>query len=323
MGSLHAHERYYSECGKLDFEMSKSILLREATASTPVKKGNRWRVIAARPGQGSSGFWSEDVLREQGPKAFLPNAQSFINHDIDRNPKDLIGTFPEGLYWSEEDKALVGDLQVFSHWADFVEEIAPHVGMSLYARGELDEDGNVVTIFPHRQNGVDLVSQPGLEGSRIAEQLLESARSAESKEPSVNAAQEGKENMELEKKVDALADTVSKLAESINTLVSEKQIQAAEAAQVKADETVVAERVAAFAESVQAIDATEGLLPSQRATLLEAAKEGADIAPLIESAKKLADEAREAFTATEDAGAAGRFLGESAVKDATELGKVL
>lgn len=303
--------------------MSNPILLREATTSTPVKKGNRWRVIAARPGQGSSGYWSEDVLREQGPSAFLPNAQSFINHEIDRNPKDLIGTFPEGLFFDEDEKALVGDLQVFPHWAEFVETVAPHVGMSLYAQGELDEDGNVVTIFPHRQNGVDLVSQAGLEGSKIAEQLLESARALDSEEPGVNAAQEGKENMELEKKVDALADTVSKLAESINTLVSEKQTQVAEAAQVTADETVVAERVAAFAESVQAIDATEGLLPSQRASLLEAAKEGADIAPLIESAKKLADEAKEAFHVTEDAGTAGRFLGESSVTDATELGKVL
>lgn len=322
MGFLYARERYYPRCGNIDYDMSDRILLTESTQEAPVKKGSKWRVICARPGQGTSGYYSPEVLREHANVAVPAGAQSYIQHDPSRNVKDMIGVFPSGGFWDEEEQAIVADLEVFTHWKDFVNEVGPHVGMSLYAQGEKDEDGNVTAFFEHDYNGVDLVGRPGLRGSGLKE-LLESARSAESNEPSVNAAQEGKENMELEKKVDALADTVSKLAESINTLVSEKQTQAAEAAQVKADETVVAERVAAFAESVQAIDATEGLLPSQRATLLEAAKEGADVAPLIESAKKLADEAKEAFTATEDAGTAGRFLGESAVKDATELGKVL
>lgn len=304
--------------------MTKTITLQETTAAPPVKKGNRWRVIAARPGQGSSGFYSEDLLREQGPAAFEKNAQSFINHDVSRNPKDLIGIFPEGFYFDEDEKALVGELQVFSHWVDFVEEVAPHVGMSLFAAGEVDEDGNVVRLIPDRQNGVDLVSRPGLIGSGIAEKLYESAVHASSNEPGVNAAREGKETMELEKQVEELTKTVGDLAEHVKSLVSTQVAEAEQTAQVEADEAAVAEALDAFESRVAAINAEESLLPSQRKALIAEAKRGADVEPLIAEAKAIVEEARAGFAASsEDEGIVhGRVLGESAAKDALELGKV-
>lgn len=300
--------------------MTKTITLQETTAAPPEKKGNRWRVIAARPGQGSSGFYSEELLREQGPAAFEENAQSFINHDVTRNPKDMIGIFPESFYWDEDEKALVGEIEVFSHWADFVEEVAPHVGMSLFAAGEVDEDGNVVKLIPDRQNGVDLVSRPGLIGSGIAEKLYESAHAA-SNEPGVNAAREGKETMELEKQVEELTKTVGDLAEHVKSLVSTQVAEAEQTAQVEADEAAVAEALDAFESRVAAINAEESLLPSQRKALIAEAKRGADVEPLMEAAKAIVEEARTGFAAQEDS-AQGHILGESAVKDALELGKV-
>lgn len=300
--------------------MTKTITLQETTAAPPVKKGNRWRVIAARPGQGSSGFYSEELLREQGPAAFEEYAQSFINHDVTRNPKDMIGVFPESFYWDEDEKALVGELQVFSHWVDFVEEVAPHVGMSLFAAGEVDEDGNVVKLVPDRQNGVDLVSRPGLIGSGIVEKLYESAHAA-SNEPGVNAAREGKETMELEKQVEELTKTVGDLAEHVKSLVSTQVAEAEQTAQVEADEAAVAEALDAFESRVAAINAEESLLPSQRKSLIAEAKRGTDVEPMIAEAKAIVAEARTGFAAQEDS-AQGHILGESAVKDALELGKV-
>lgn len=271
--------------------MTKTITLKETTAAPPVKKGNRWRVIAARPGQGSSGFYSEELLREQGPAAFEKNAQSFINHDVSRNPKDMIGVFPESFYWDEDEKALVGELQVFSHWVDFVEEVAPHVGMSLFAAGEVDDEGNVIALFPDRQNGVDLVARPGLVGSGIAEKLYESAV-ASSNEPDVTSASGRKEEMELEKQVEALADTVSALATQIESLVSAQEKQVEETAQVAADEAAVAEAVEAYSASIKAINEAD-LFETQRNSLYEKAKAGIDVAPLIEEAQSVRKEALE------------------------------
>lgn len=282
--------------------MNERILLKETTPVAPVKKGNRWRVIAARPGQGSSGFYSEDLLREQGPVALAPGAQSFINHDYDRNPKDMIGTFPDGFYWDEDEKALVGELEVFSHWKSFVEEVAPHVGMSLFAAGEVDGDGNVTALFPDRQNGVDLVSRPGLIGSGIAEKLYESAVAA-SDEPGVNAAQERKEMME--KQIEELTALVGTLATKLDSVLSAQVAEAEQSAQVEVDEAAVAEALDAFESRVALINAEETLLPSQRVSLIAEAKRGTDIAPLIESAKAVVKEAAEALGA--DAGTAGRI----------------
>lgn len=282
--------------------MTERILLQETTAVAPVKKGNRWRVIAARPGQGSSGFYSEELLREQGPAAFAPGAQSFINHDHTRNPKDMIGTFPEGFYWDEDEKAIVGELEVFSHWKSFVEEVAPHVGMSLFAAGEVDGDGNVTALFPDRQNGVDLVSRPGLIGSGIAEKLYESAVAA-SDEPGVNAAQERKEMME--KQIEELTALVGTLATKLDSVLSAQVAEAEQSAQVEVNEAAVAEALDAFESRVALINAEETLLPSQRVSLIAEAKRGTDIAPLIESAKAVVKEAAEALGA--DAGTAGRI----------------
>ena len=94
----------------------------EAVSEAPVKKGNgRWLVAIATPGQGSSGHYSEDMLKEYGPVAFPAGAKSFINHEGSRNPKDMIGTYPEGAYWDDSRKQLLGELQTFSHWQAFVE----------------------------------------------------------------------------------------------------------------------------------------------------------------------------------------------------------
>lgn len=267
-----------------------SIELRESVATAPVKKGNRWRTVIATPGQGSSGYYSEEVLKRDAAKIVPAGGQSFINHDASRNPKDLLGVFPEGSYWSDEDNAVVGDLQVFSHWAAFVEEVAPHVGMSLYAMGESDDDGNVTAIVEDRMNGCDLVARPGLIGSGIVEKLYESAIQAGSTKPSTTVVQEdeGDTNMEDVKK--ALAD----LTNLVGTLVAEKETAVAAEAQVTADEMAVAQAIESYSAAVKAVDEAE-LLDVQRAEILEAAKKpGADVTALVESAKKIRDAAIEA-----------------------------
>lgn len=262
--------------------MTKQLHLKESVAEAPVKRGNRWRVIVARPGQGSSGNYSEEMFRRDAHKIIPPGGQAFINHDDTRNPKDMLGTYPGGSFWSEEDKAVVSELEVFSHWKAFVEEVGPHCGISLYALGESDSEGNVTAIIEDRLNGADLVARPGLVGSGLAEKLYESAHRHSEQKPGVTVAQETNGEI-MEEKLDKLIDLMA-------SLVADKKTEDSAKAQVEADEAVAEARVESFAAAVKAVDEAD-LFASQRESILEAAKKGADVSALIEAAKIVKAEA--------------------------------
>ena len=254
----------------------------EAVSEAPVKKGNgRWLVAIATPGQGSSGHYSEDMLKEYGPVAFPAGAKSFINHEGSRNPKDMIGTYPEGAYWDDSRKQLMGELQTFSHWQAFVEEVGPHCGMSIYMAGESDTDGNVTKLLEDRQNGADLVSYPGLEGSGLVEQMLESAAGSET--PPANSAEDTNDGKDATRMTDEqFTELKSMFADAIATKTAEAQVTA----QVEADEAAVAEAVEAFEAASELID-TADLTSAQKKALRAEAKKGSDVAPLIEAAVAL------------------------------------
>lgn len=295
--------------------MTTQIAIRESVTEAPVKKGNRWRVIVARPGKGSSGEYSEDMFRRDAHKIIAPGAQSFINHDDSRNPKDMIGIFPESAYWDDETKAVVAELEVFSHWKEFVEEVGPHCGISLYALGESDEDGNVTAIIEDRLNGADLVARPGLVGSGLAEKLYESAiKQASDEKPGVTSALEERK-LEMDEKD---REAIAALTTAVQALVTDKQAAQAEAAQVAADEKVVEERLDAYDAAVEAIEAAE--LPADAAKSLRAeARKGADVAKLIEFAKTVKDGEADRIAEAADT---SRDFGGRKVENATELGKV-
>lgn len=279
--------------------MNAPIALRESTATAPVRSGNRWRVIVATPGQGSSGYYSEEVLSRDAEKIIAPGGQSFINHDDSRNPKDMIGIYPDGSFWSEEDRAVVAELDIFSHWKQFVEEVGPHCGISLYALGESDGDNNITAIIEDRLNGADLVARPGLLGSGLAEKLYESAISAGDERPVVSSAQENRketENMDLEQ-VGAL---LTALTDKVDSLVASKQVEAEQAAQAEVDAEAIAEAVdkalAAYDERVAAIESAD-ILDHKREALRKLAREGKDIAAPLAEAVEDNIKAREAYAA--------------------------
>lgn len=290
-----------------------AITIRESVTEAPVKKGNRWRVIVARPGVGSSGTYSSEVFKRDAHKIVAPGAQSFINHDDSRNPKDMIGIFPEAAYWDDAEQAVVAELDVFSHWKEFVEEVGPHCGISLYAMGAADEDGNVVEFYEDRANGADLVARPGLIGSGLSAKLYESATKRAVIETSDKSSLDENRKEIMEEKLD-------KLIELMTSMVAEKAAKAEEAAQVEADTRAVEAAVAAYDAAVVQIDAAD-LLPSQVESLRTAAKSGQDVAPLIEAAKKVKEDALAAVQITESA-AAGRDFGTRKFESAIDLGKV-
>lgn len=283
----------------------ETLRIQEAVKEAPVKSGNRWRVIVARPGKGSSGTYSEEVFRRDAGKIIAPGGQAFISHDEDRDPRKMIGTYPEGAFWSEEDKAVVAELDVFTHWSQFVEEVGPHCGMSLYALGEQDSDGNVTAFVEDVYNGADLVSRPGLAGSGIAEKLYEAAINASSANPVTTPVAERKETQMDEDKVKEIVEKA--IADAITPLVSAKETEAKEAAQVEANDEAVKAAVEAYDAKVKAITEAE-LSPAQSDSLREAAKAGAEVAPLIEQAKEIKADIEKSLTESADT-STGRIKG--------------
>ncbi len=150
--------------------------------SAPIKVGNSWRAILITPGKGSSGVYTEKTLRESGPIAFPKGTHSYVDHPSHegevRSPKNLIGVLATDARY-EDGVGLVAEIEVMPHWQEFVEAVAPHTGLSIYAMGDgrYNDDGEVVVeeLIPNVQNSVDLVSYAGRPGSRLADKLYEAA----------------------------------------------------------------------------------------------------------------------------------------------------
>lgn len=263
-------------------------------AVAPVKKGNRWRVKVAQPGQGSSGYYTPEVLREYGPVAIPAGTKAFMGHNEPQNRslRDLVGTYPDGAYWVEEEGALFADLQpATSEWSNVLNELGTLAEASISVAGTKDAQGNVLTLEYSRSNSVDLVPHAGLVGSGLTEQiesLIESARADTINTPGVTPGAGDKE-YKMEEKLD-------KLIGLLESFIADKSATALAEAQAKADadavSAAVSESLSQYDAKVALIEAEKELLPSQRTFLREQAKAGADVAPLIEAAKKVVEEAK-------------------------------
>jgi hypothetical protein len=107
-----------------------------------------------------------------------------------------MGVLAEDAYF-REGVGLVAEIEVMPHWVEFVEAVAPHTGLSIYAMGEgkwEDDELVVESLIPHVQNSVDLVSYPGRPGSKMADKLYEAAVSeyAKAKCPPGKVKRDGK-----------------------------------------------------------------------------------------------------------------------------------
>jgi hypothetical protein len=230
-------------------------ILREASSTLQSAGASRWKAVLITPGKGSSGLYSDDVLREYGPTAFPKGTHSYVDHPKDgesRNPKNLFGVLTESAKY-EEGIGLTATLEVMPHWAEFAQAVAPYTGLSIYAAAERAQtaEGYVVEkILPAIDNSVDLVSYAG-RGGAMAEQLYESAIHAPMEKPLESAILQRIEEQVSKRFQEALAEEISaKTAESgqsANTPNTGKEKIAA----MEID--TLAERVDALQESVKTL----------------------------------------------------------------------
>jgi hypothetical protein len=276
--------------------VTTKILLREEAKTATKTPTGRWRAILAVPGEGSSGIYTAEVLKEFGPAALPAGMKAYINHDSRRDPRDLLGSYPDGAFWDEnegENGALVSELEPRKSLVAFVEEVAPHVALSIFAMGTLDEDGFVTSLIPHRTNGVDMVGHGGLEGSALGEQISEAAK-ALLEQRTAAPADEKEHNVTPEQIVEAINKGLAATLAPVLAHISEQQAEAAarkvEEAANAADKTpTVKEAVAAYAVAAKAVTDAE-LSPLQEAAILAVAEEGTDVTKLIEDAKAIKTE---------------------------------
>lgn len=258
------------------------------SALAPVKAGENWRAVLITPGKGSSGFYSEAMLKEHGPKAFPRGTHSYVDHPVNdgevRSPKNLMGVLAEDARY-EDGVGLVAEVQIMPHWKDFVEAVAPHTGLSIYAMGEgsRDDDGQIVVeaLVPNIQNSVDLVSYAGRPGSGLAEKLYESALAAQSSDNGIAVEtvaatipniEEGNSNM----------DEIKAMLEEMNTAIEAKFAALAETLSPSEEPEEKEEvDVAAVAEALVAADLPE----VSRKAVYESLRNGGDLAEAIESQK--------------------------------------
>lgn len=164
-----------------------TIVLSEDTSDGAlgrVEGKRRWRARLIRPGKGSSGFYSEELLAEDGPRAFPKGTKMHADHQTfwereDRpvkSVKDIVGVVASDPVYESNGPAgpgLYADVEFLENWAPFVEQMHQYVGLSIQAKGVLsetetvDEIPVVEALVPYPTNSVDIVTVAGAGGQII------------------------------------------------------------------------------------------------------------------------------------------------------------
>lgn len=275
-------------------------------SSTLVRQApNKFRVCLIEEGPGNSADYERDFFVESNG-AKLGGILSFPNHPADydrpdqRNPLTAIGFIGDEVTVEEHNGKL-------GFWADynvaksrpdvaaFLEEFHSKVGLSIFSEGSVREEGGrrLAEAFADvdEYRSVDIVVAPGARGKfdRLAESLrriTEASTPVEEEEVNVD---------KIEEALGKLVESQTKTAQFIESLapVLEKLVPQApanpETPSAEEIEKSIEDRISKFDEAV-ALIAGADLTPSQAAELREIAKKGDDVAPLVESAKKIKSE---------------------------------
>ena len=267
------------------------------------------------PGWGSSGYYSEKVLKRDGPKIFKKGLHMYINHPTDeedssrpeRDLRDLAGVLESDPKWEDNGSTgpgLYAQAKVFDGFRQFIDEAAPYIGTSIRASGRAQEgeaEGKYGMIIDSLVEGhsVDYVTLPGRGGAVLP--LLEAHRNKHDRRDQKslqetidhNHTLEIEENQVDEEKVKAL------ITESMKPVVEENatlrtQLQEANTSVARMSEALI---IRDAREIVSGVLAGLDLPDMTRARLAESCsknppvKDGVlDTAILVESTKTAATE---------------------------------
>lgn len=177
-----------------------------------VNSNGTMRARLISPGQGSSGYYSPALLEKSVSK--FTDAQVYWDHPTsteeatrpERSLRDLAGKIVGTPTWEsagKEGPGIYADVQVFKPYQEAVNELGPHIGMSIRAsgtgaQGNVGGKKTVVVESLDEVHSVDFVTLAGRGGKPL--QMFEAARIA------ARAAKDGE--MTLEETQKAIKDGI-------------------------------------------------------------------------------------------------------------------
>jgi len=189
------------------------------------------------PGKGSSGYYTQEVLKRDGPKVFTKGMHNFIDHPTPQEESarpegsvEKIGsTLVEDAYWLDRYRdasgkdagpGLYARAKVNPTFASTLDVIAPEIGTSIRASGKArigqigDFKGPIIEAITSAKS-VDYVTLAGAGGKVLP--LIESARNA----------QTGDDTMSMAEELAALRETVQTLTSGLTVIRETNARQAA------------------------------------------------------------------------------------------------
>lgn len=153
-----------------------------------IRKDGTVPIKLIQPGQGSSGLYPAAVLKRDGPRVFPKGTHMYADHlspaeEAERpegSIKNLMAVLDSDARWEDagtDGPGLYANAKVMPHFADHLEALAPHIGVSIRAMGTFEEDGKSVKELVAAKS-VDFVTRAGA-GGKVLE-LFEAARGAAS-----------------------------------------------------------------------------------------------------------------------------------------------
>lgn len=186
------------------------------------------------PGWGSSGYYSPDVLKRDGPTVFTEGTKMYLDHPTpsedaqrpERSVKDLAAVLTKPAQWQDNGPrgpGLYAEAKAYDSHRDALNSVAPDIGVSIRAMGESKmgtaegKSGPVIQRITGAKS-VDFVTEPG-RGGRIL-QLAESKRQQQpnpggdptSKETSMQLTESEKK---LQGDIATLTETVARQAKAL------------------------------------------------------------------------------------------------------------
>lgn len=144
-----------------------------------------------KPGWGSSGYYGREVLERDGPRVFAKGTKAYWNHptaseEAQRPEGDLNNLAAELISdaryeWGPAGEGLYADAKIFGPYQHAVNELAPHIGVSIRASGRAQQgkaegrDGPIIQEIT-RASSADFVTVAGAGGEII--QMFEAARAS-------------------------------------------------------------------------------------------------------------------------------------------------
>lgn len=206
-----------------------------------VRKDGTAHVKIIQPGWGSSGYYAAEMLKRDGPMVFTKGLHMYADHPTateererpERSIRTFAGVLESDARWQEngaDGPGLYADVKPIGVIKDVIEDLAPHIGVSIRALGKATQGeaegrkGPIVESLVQAKS-VDWVTQAGAGGKVL--QLAESARAhragagtaAEEDEVSEVSAEQLKamqESLDTERTAREAADArVARLAESL------------------------------------------------------------------------------------------------------------